>query len=426
MLDKSPFRKYVLGTETMIPLASNRLVKYINFDNAATTPPLKVVLKAINEFSPWYSSIHRGKGYKSLLTSRLYEDSRSIIADFLKIDLDYYTIIFVKNTTEAINKLSYRLCQLENQGECIILSTGMEHHSNDLPWRNKYKLDYIGLTRDGLLSLEDLESKLIEYRGKVRLVTVTGASNVTGYINPIRKIVGLCRQYHAKTLVDAAQLIPHQPFNMSNQEIDFLVFSGHKIYAPFGTGVLIGPTDFFKQGEPEIKGGGTVQVVTPEEVYWDDPPWKDEAGTPNIMGVIALAESLKKIKEIEIKKIAEYEQSLTYFTQKEMEKIPGVKLYNNRNNRIVSIIPFNIEGLSHEETADILAQKYGIGVRNGCFCAQPYIQKLLNISQREIKKHIYKPHSLHPGLVRISFGMYNEKDEIDYLLQSIQEIQKKK
>jgi len=423
MLGKSPFRQYVIGTETQVPLTSNKLVRYINFDNAATTPPLKSVLDAITEFAPWYSSIHRGKGYKSLLTTQLYEDSRSIIADFVKADLNYNTIIYVKNTTEAINKLSYRLCQGENKNaDCVVLSTDMEHHSNDLPWRDKFKLDYIEINDKGQLSLENLESKLIEYKGKVKMVTVTGASNVTGYINPISKITGLCHQYNAKVLLDGAQLLPHEPFNMQNENIDFLVFSAHKMYAPFGMGVLIGPRNFFEQGAPEYQGGGTVQIVTHKSVYWDNPPHKEEAGTPNVMGVIALAESIKKINKIGMESIAEYERNLTLYTMEKLRKIPPITLYNHNESKKVSIIPFNIQGMSHEEVADILAQKYGIAVRNGCFCAQPYIQKLLKISDREIRRHIRNPKTIHPGLVRISFAMYNQKEEVDYLLTALEEI----
>ncbi|MFP4662236.1 MAG: aminotransferase class V-fold PLP-dependent enzyme [Halanaerobiales bacterium] len=421
LIETSPFRQYVIGTDTMIPVIDNRLVKYINFDNAATTPPLKVVLEAINEFAPWYSSIHRGKGYKSKLTTGLYEESRSIIADFVGADTKYHTVIFVKNTTEAINKLSYRLCNNQKKAdECVVLSTDMEHHSNDLPWRDKFRLDYIELNKNGLLSLEDLETKLIKYNGKVKLVTVTGASNVTGYINPISKIAGLCHQYNARILVDGAQLVPHEPINMLKEQIDYLVFSAHKIYAPFGMGVLIGPAEYFEEGAPEYRGGGTVQVVTHKKVYWDRPPWKEEAGTPNIMGVIALAESIKKINKIGMEQISRYERELKNYTIRKMLQFPEIKLYNiNYHSRTVSIIPFNIDGMSHEEVAEILARKYGIAVRNGCFCAQPYIQKLLNISDKDITKHIQNPSALHPGLVRISFGMYNQKEEVDYLIKAL-------
>ena len=425
MKAKSPFRDLILGTETLVPLLNNKLVKYINFDNAATTPPLKVVMDSINNFAPWYSSIHRGKGYKSLLSTKLYEDSRQLITSFVNASPEKDIVIYVNNTTEAINKLSHRLCQEEKE-KCVILSTEMEHHSNDLPWRDKFTLDYIAVNQAGLLSLEDLEGKLIQYQGQVKLVTVTGASNVTGYINPLREISGLCHQYGARLLVDGAQLVPHEPVDMQKEGIDFLIFSGHKIYAPFGAGVLIGPREFFLQGAPDYPGGGTVQVVTRKEVYWEDPPQKDEGGTPNLMGVIALAEAIKKLQEIGMERIAAYERELTQYTLKYLKEIPGIKLYTDLSvDKRVAIIPFQLDNLSHEDTAEILATKYGIAVRNGCFCAQPYIQKLLKVPAREIKRHIKDPHGLRPGLVRISFAFYNQKEEVDYLLEALDTIAKK-
>ncbi|MFW6264835.1 MAG: aminotransferase class V-fold PLP-dependent enzyme, partial [Bacillota bacterium] len=332
MLEKSPYRQYVVGVETKVPLARNKLGNYINFDNAATTPPLKTVMKELNEFAPWYSSIHRGKGYKSLLSSELYEEAREIIAAFINCNLKKNTIIFVKNATEAINKIAYRCCQdKKNKENCVILSTDMEHHSNDLPWRDKYKLDYVKVNKEGLLSLEDLEAKLIKYQGKVKLFTVSGASNVTGFMNPIYKIAGLCHQYKCKLLVDGAQLIPHQTVSMErrnkNENIDFLVFSAHKMYAPFGIGVLIGPKSFFLNGEPENKGGGTVKIVTQQEVYWDQPPYKDEAGTPNIMGVVALTAAIKKLQELKMREIAKYEEELAAYTLTKLSSIPEVVLY---------------------------------------------------------------------------------------------------
>lgn len=424
----SLFRQYVVGVETKIPLVNGKLATYINFDNAATTPPLKSVIKAITDFAPWYSSIHRGKGYKSQLSSNLYEESRKLVAGFVKADPDYHTVIYVKNTTEAINKLSYRLSERDKQS--VILSTDMEHHSNDLPWRGKFQLDYISIDSTGRLSLEDLEAKLIQYQGRVKLVTVTGASNVTGYLNPIYKIAGLAHQYKARILVDGAQLVPHTPIDLKPvghpEHIDYLAFSGHKMYAPFGTGVLIGPVENFKQGYPDYVGGGTVQVVTHDFISWDQPPHKEEAGSPNIMGVVALGEAIKTLSWLGMDKIARYEQELTDYTIRKLKEIPDIILYNQTREtdgqKRVGIIPFNIKGMSHELVATILAAEAGIAVRNGCFCAQPYIQKLLNVSPREIQRHLRNPDALHPGLVRISFGMYNNFSEVDTLLEVLKEI----
>lgn len=420
MINTSPFREYVIGVDTRVPLNNGKLATYINFDNAATTPPLKNVMKAINEFAPWYSSIHRGKGYKSLLSSHLYEESRKSILNFVNGDPEHDTVIFVKNTTEAINKLSYRLANKEENQ--VVLSTEMEHHSNDLPWRRYYNIDYINVNTSGRLSLADLEAKLINYKGKVKLVTITGASNVTGYINPIYEVAKLAHKYRAKILVDGAQLIPHHLIDMkpvgSENHIDYLVFSAHKMYAPFGTGVLIGPKNTFFSGDPELVGGGTVEIVTHDYVSWDKPPHKEEAGSPNLMGVIALTEAIKTLTKLGMQKISNYENKLASYTLEKLKKIKDIKIYvNDMNNKEkVGIIPFNLQKLSHELVATALANEAGIAVRNGCFCAQPYIQRLLSISKREVKRRIRNPNLPHPGLVRISFGMYNTKEEVDILV----------
>jgi selenocysteine lyase/cysteine desulfurase len=178
----------------------------------------------------------------------------------------------------------------------------MEHHSNDLPWRNKYNVDYIKVDDNGRLCLYDLEKKLLKYKKEVALVTVTGASNVTGYKNPIHDIAELVHKFDAKVMVDAAQLIGHSCLDMkpdnSSQHIDYLAFSAHKMYAPFGTGVLIGPEYDFVKGEPEYRGGGTIDIVTHDLIRWAEPPHKDEAGTPNIMGVVALSEAIRTLNSI--------------------------------------------------------------------------------------------------------------------------------
>ena len=323
------FRNLVVGVNTKIPLINGTKVTAINFDNAATTPPFVSVLNEVTNFSPWYSSCHRGMGYKSQLSTSLYEYSKEVICEFVNADPDSHTVIFVKNTTEAINKLSNKLC-MENKN-CVILSTDMEHHSNDLPWRDKFKIDYIKIDNHDQLSLEDLERKLIEYSGKVKLVAVTGASNVTGYVNPVYEAARIAHKYGAKILVDGAQLIPHMEFNMRpyNEEeyIDFLVFSSHKMYAPFGIGVLIGPKSVFEIGSPEASGGGTVKVVTHDFIRWADLPDKEEAGSPNVIGAVSLAVAIRTLKSIGMKTIEEYENKLTTYSLNMLKSMDDVVLY---------------------------------------------------------------------------------------------------
>lgn len=428
-------RKYIVGIDKKVVLRNGKKVNYIFFDNAASTPALVPVLEKVNEFLGWYSSIHRGTGYKSIISTHTYDNSRKIVADFLNADIEKNTIIYVKNTTEAINKLSYRI-NLDKSD--IIISSLMEHHSNDLPWRSKCRTLYINLLEDGSLDLKDLEKKLIVNNGKVKLVAITGCSNVTGYINDIHYIASLSHKYGAKILVDAAQLAPHRNINMEgisrDDYIDFVVLSGHKIYAPFGTGVLVGPKSVFQSGEPEYTGGGTVISVSQNNVYYSHPPEREEAGSPNIVGAVALSQAIRVINEIGMNNIIDHEMKLTEYFLNKLSKIPKIKIYSNTKNFLISnmagVISFNIPDLPHSLLASLLAHEGGIGVRNGCFCAHPYVHQLLHLSAKEISKiqqdMIFGRLKNIPGLVRVSFGMYNTIEEIDIFIDVLNYIVKYK
>jgi|SRR5680860_45141 len=420
-LSRSNFRNLIVGADAKVPLYNghSQFATAINFDNAASTPPFVSVMEEIVKFSAMYSSIHRGTGYKSQYSSQLFEEARAIVLEFVNADPHHDTVIFVKNTTEAINKLSYRLWN--GNKKSVILSTWMEHHSNDLPWRNKFQVDYVPTDSLGKLSLENLEYKLKRHKGNVKLVTVTGASNVTGYVNPIHKIAELAHLHNAKILVDGAQLVPHHPVNMKPKNplhhIDYLAFSAHKMYAPFGTGVLIGPQETFKQGIPEFVGGGTVETVTHDWVVWDKPPHKEETGTPNVMGVVALVAAIKTLTAIGMRNIDDYENELTNYANLKLKSIPAITLYSHTGpgEPRIGVIPFNIKGIAHERVATILSDEAGIAVRTGCFCAQPYIQQLLAISPKQMEFYKHNPNAPRPGVVRLSFGLYNDFSEINAL-----------
>lgn len=425
-MERAIFRNYVVGVDSKIPLENGRWVTAINLDNAATTPPFISVLQELNRQAPMYAAVNRSVGYKSRFSSELYESARVTIADFVGADLDRDAVIFLKNTTEAINKLSYRLgCEGEKN---VVLATAMEHHSNDLPWRNNYSIDYVGIDAVGRLCLNDLVDKLEKHKKKVRLVTVVGASNVTGYVNPIYEIAEIAHKYGAKILVDGAQLVPHmqidmQPFD-SPRHIDYLAFSGHKMYAPFGTGVLIGPKETFSHSAPEYVGGGTVRTVTHRHVVWDEPPYREEAGTPNFMGVLSLQVAVKTLTMLGLKKIRNYELELWKYTVENIKKIPGLQLYcdTEPGKERIGIIPFNLQGMNHALVADILAGEVGIAVRSGCFCAQPYVRKLLTAPEGK-EVCVRNNHSLsRPGMIRASFGLYNHFTEINILLQALSHI----
>lgn len=405
-----------------IKLDNGKVVKTINFDNAATTPPFKYVMDNIQYFSSYYGSVHRGVGYKSNICSNLYEESREAILKYFMAPNDEYTVIFTKNTTEGINKLSNRL--IYNKDD-VVLSSYMEHHSNDLPWRGKCNLDYIEIDRDGRLSLESLYQKLEYYNGRVKYVTLTGASNVTGFINDIYMISEICHNYGAEIIVDGAQMVPHKKICIKNDNraaaIDYLVFSAHKMYAPFGIGVIIGKKKAFDAGDPDCKGGGTVKFVTKEEVIWEDVPLKEEAGTPNFMGVVALISSLKVMEYLDIDIIERHERELTAYLLYNLNKREYISVYGSTkmDKDRLGIVSFNMKGLHHEKVAEMLYKYYGIEVRSGCFCAQPYVQRLLKISQKEIEYYKNNLNYPKPGMVRVSFGIYNTKEEVDYFISAL-------
>jgi len=423
--------KMVVGYDKKVPLLNGNLVQYINLDNAASTPALTPVMEKVNEAMEWYSSIHRGTGFKSQLCSELFENGREVIAEFVNIDPETHAIIFGKNATEAINKLANRLPISKDE---VFLVSKMEHHSNDLPWRSKGKVEHINILPDGRLNEEHLIELLKKYHGKVALVAVTGASNVTGWVNDINRLAEICHEHHTRIMIDAAQLAPHRTIDMKSPDdpghIDFLVFSAHKIYAPLGAGVLIGPKSFFDKGDPDYVGGGTVKIVGLSYAHWSETPEKDEAGTPNTIGVIALAKSLLAIKDLGMKNIAKHEMELTSYILGKMSKLPRVQIYGSKDPSVVEnrlgVISFNVEGMPHALTAAILNYEGGIGVRNGCFCAHPYIKLLMGMEDdqaRVIEEQILQgDRSNLPGAVRASFGMYNNSEEIDYFIDVLTKI----
>lgn len=412
-------RNLVIGADTRVPLLNGRYAVAINFDNAATTPPLCSVMRRINEFAPWYSSIHRGTGYKSVFVSEIYEETRQVIKEFVNAGPDD-VVIYTKNTTEGINMLAHALWHEDSKQ--IILSTDMEHLANDLPWRSRFKVDYVCIDEYGRISLNDLEGKLKKHSGKIKLVAVTGASNVTGYITPIHQIATLAHHYGAKILVDGAQLVPHYPVNMrpgsAAGQIDYLVFSGHKMYAPFGTGVLIGPKESFAGAEPFLQGGGAVNLVARQFVEWDEPPYKDEAGTPNPMGIVALAAAMQTLSRVGMEVIHEYERNLIDYTMRGLGQIPDIRLYSSatKTEERVSLISFDLPGINHRLLAKILSYEAAIAVRSGLFCAHPYVEKLLEMTNEDLEYYHANPEAAVPGLVRVSLGMYNNRREIDAML----------
>jgi cysteine desulfurase/selenocysteine lyase len=424
-------RQEIVGIDEQVPLLDGSTVPYVFLDNTASTPAFRGVQRKIDEFLPWYSSVHRGTGFKSLLSTHAYEESHEAVARFVGADLETHCVIFGKNTTEAINKLANRMALNPDD---VVITTVMEHHSGDLPWRPRAQVEYVGLREDGRLDMDDLVEKVERFDGRVKLVATTGASNVTGFLPPIYDIAELAHQHGARILVDCAQLAPHRAIDVrpldSPQHLDFVALSAHKMYAPFGTGALIGPREFFRQGAPDYRGGGTIEIVTLDEVYWAEPPERDEAGSPNVIGAVALAASISILSQVGMAAIAAHEAELTRYALRELNRLDGVKVYGLRDpddlEDRLGVISFQVEGVPHGKVAAILAFEGGIGVRSGCFCAHPYVLRLLGVGDEEYQAYksrvLNHDRSTLPGLVRVGLGCYNTAEDVDRLIAMLKRV----
>ena len=424
-------RQEIVGIDCQAPLLDGTTLPYAYLDNAASTPAFCGVQSKVNELLAWYSSVHRGVGLKSLLSTSAYEQARAIVARFVGADPATHSVIFVKNATEAINKLARRL---ELRPDDIVVTTLMEHHSNDLPWRPRAQVKYVGLREDGSLAVEDVARLLERYRGRVKLVALTGASNVTGFIPPIYDIAETAHRYGARVLVDCAQLAPHRAIDVGAvgdpRSLDFVALSAHKMYAPFGSGALIGPKSLFCQGPPDDRGGGTVEIVTLDEVYWAEPPERDEAGSPNVVGAVALAASMRILSAVGMEAVAAHEMDLMAYALRRLRRLNGVCIYGSSDpSRLgdrVGVISFTVDGVPHAKVAAILAFEGGIGVRSGCFCAHPYVLCLLGVDAGAYQAHKQRAldhdRSALPGLVRVSFGCYNTRAEVDRLVEMLERV----
>ncbi len=421
-------RERIVGVRQHVPTLNGETRTYVNFDNAASTPVLQDVLDTVNTFMHWYSSVHRGTGFKSRVATQAYDDAREIVARFVGANPREHVVIFGKNTSEAINKLARRIPLAKDE---VVLASQLEHHSNDLPWRAVASVDHVAANALGDLDEADFDRKLDRHRGRLKLVAVTGASNVTGFLPPIHRLAEKAHAAGAQILVDCAQLAPHRPISIGTLDdpahLDYVALSAHKMYAPFGAGALIGRRDTFETGAPDYSGGGTIEIVTLDSVEWSAPPERDEAGSPNVVGAVALAAAVKALQSIGMTAIADHEAELTAYTLERLQSIDGVRIYGDPNPASTSsrlgVIPFNVDGMSHFKVAAILGAEFGIGVRNGCFCAHPYLLHLLGLSHEEsetVRHNILADDRREmPGMVRASFGMYNTAEEVDVFVDAV-------
>jgi selenocysteine lyase/cysteine desulfurase len=333
------------------------------------------------------------------------------------------TVILCGNTTQALDLAAHVMAHRPG----ITLVSLMEHHSNDLPHRSRGKVVHFGVKPDGTLDYEDLEAKLGAH--EVKLVAVTGASNVTGYLTDLPRIARLAHAHGAKLLVDGAQILAHAPVDVLPNDdpghVDFFAGAGHKAYAPFGSSFLFGPTDLFDEAPPYIPAGGTVVYVTEDEAYYKKSPDRHEGGTPNIAGAVALAAALRFLEEAGLAAVREHELALVRQAMKALAAIDGVRVLGHPDpERRIGALSLTIDGVAHELAASILNREAAIAVRNGCFCAHPYLHRLLGLTDTgELRRRLIAGEEVDlPGAVRPSFGIFNEEQEVDELVRMIRVI----
>ena len=419
-------RSSIIGADTKVKLADGTEVPFIGFDNAATTPSFRQVLEEIEKELEWYGSIGRGKGQKSEHSTAVFEEGRLAVLNFVGADPGKYTAFYVGNTTDGINKLASAL--IENPNDIVLLSR-MEHHANDIPWRKLCRTVYADVDEMGRLVLEDVERLLIEYGGQIKFLSVTAASNVTGYLNDVHAIARIAHRHGAEIIVDGAQIVAHRPFSMTgadeSENIDYFIFSAHKMYAPFGSGAVIGPTDRLNQHIPNFFGGSMVDVVTDSFETYLPAPARYEAGSPNYLGIVAMLKAIDILQnKIGFDYIVEHEQRLLTRIIGGLNNIPGIILYDDvkKIDDKVGLIVFNIDGLSSANVAQLFAERRGIAVRQGAFCSHPYVFRLLGIPDDQITQDMYEDDFSMPGMVRVSFGIYNTEDEVDSFLETVRQI----
>ncbi|HEW63971.1 SufS family cysteine desulfurase [Fervidicoccus fontis] len=378
----------------------------VYFDNAATTQRPKQVVEAIAKFYLYYNAnVHRGFHTLSQEASQLFEESYEEIAKFINGNMEE-TILTI-NTTDAINIVAYGwgLRNLKKGDE--IVTTVMEHHSNMLPWRELAeltgaKIKYVDITEDGELNYKDLESKITE---RTKIVAFTLASNVVGTINDYKKIVNLAHSVEAIVIADGAQYVPHVETDVKKMDVDFLAFSGHKMLGPTGIGILWGKKEILEEMKPFRVGGDTIKDVTLDNVVWHDLPWRFDAGTPHIAGVIGLAEAVRYLKKIGMDGVRAHDIELVKHTIKLMKEIDDIEILGPLDpEKRTGLVAFNIKGLHHHIVAKAL-DMYGIAVRSGGHCAHPLHYRLN-----------------YQGSVRASYYIYNTKEEVDYFVEKLQKI----
>ena len=373
----------------------------VYFDNGATSQKPKSVIDAIQTYyESENANIHRGVHYLSQIATDLYEKSRKTIQSYINANSSD-EVIFTKGTTDSINLVAFSFGELLNAGDEIIISA-MEHHSNIVPWQMLCKrkgcvLKVVPFSEKGELLMDEF-NKLLS--SKTKLVSITHISNALGTINPIKEIIELSHQVGAKVLIDGAQSMQHMKVDVRDLDCDFFAFSSHKVFGPTGVGVLYGKADLLNQMPPYQGGGDMIAKVSFEETTYNELPYKFEAGTPNIAGVIGTGKAFEFLASLEMDEVIKHEQALLNYAHTELASIEGVRFIGQAEDK-ASVVSFVIDGI-HPFDIGTLLDKQGIAVRTGHHCTQP-VMDFFKI----------------PGTIRVSFAFYNTLEEIDLFINAL-------
>ena len=418
----------VLGHDVQVPLVSGEKVTYAALDYAASSPALQRVWDDVAAYAPYYGSVHRGAGYLSQLSTDLFEQSRRTVEEFLGLR-DDDQVVFTRATTDSLNLLAGAL---PAGTRVFVFET--EHHASLLPWRREgVTVDYLRAPRSHADAVAALDEALTGAGEGPKLFCVTGASNVTGEIWPVAELAATAHRHGARIVLDAAQLAPHHRVSVRDLDVDWVAFSGHKLYAPFGSGVLAGRSDWLDAAEPYLAGGGATRTVAREvdgsvAVEWNSGPARHEAGSPNVIGAYAIASACRALSEAGFDALEAREQQLIARLKAGLAEIPEVRvlsLFGDDSAR-VGVLSFVVQGWNSSHFSAALSAEYGIGVRDGLFCAHPLVRTLLGGEDAE-PSECGAPEPSLPGerslnAIRVSFGAGTPDEHLERFLAAVREL----
>ncbi|WP_406426560.1 aminotransferase class V-fold PLP-dependent enzyme [Streptomyces sp. NBC_01589] len=416
----------VLGKDVTVPLVTGGEVTYAALDYAASAPALQRVWDDVAAYAPYYGSVHRGAGYLSQLSTDLFENSRKAVAEFLGCRADDQ-VIFTRSTTDSLNLLAAAV-----PADCQVFVYETEHHASLLPWRDA-RVTYLNAPRTPAQAVETLERALADRDPYgPALVCVTGASNVTGELWPVKELAAAAHAHGARIVLDAAQLAPHHPVDIDELDVDWVAFSGHKLYAPFGSGVLAGRADWLQDAEPYLAGGGASRKVARRtdggvDVEWHSTAARHEAGSPNVIGVYSIASACKALTEAGFDRLVAREQQLVTRVREGLAEVPQVKVLSlfGADAPRVGVISFVVEGWNSSHFAAALSAEYGIGVRDGLFCAHPLVRTLLGSDPQdpgECGAPEAEPGERSLNAIRVSFGAGTPDEHIERFVRAVKEL----